>query len=42
LHDSVGQLLAALAMNISVVKSEAHKLSGEPAKRRNGSRKTPQ
>jgi PAS domain S-box-containing protein len=42
LHDSVGQLLAALAMNISVVKSEAHKLSGETAKRRNGSRKTPQ
>jgi PAS domain S-box-containing protein len=33
LHDSVGQLLAALAMNISVVKSEAHKLSGETAKR---------
>jgi len=33
LHDSVGQLLAALAMNITVVKSEAHKLSGETAKR---------
>jgi signal transduction histidine kinase len=33
LHDSVGQLLAALAMNITAVKSEAHKLSRETAKR---------
>lgn len=27
LHDSVGQLLAGISMNLSVVKSEAHKLS---------------
>jgi PAS domain S-box-containing protein len=33
LHDSAGQLLAALAMNSAVVKSEAHKLSAEAAKR---------
>jgi PAS domain S-box-containing protein len=32
LHDSVGQLVAAITMNISVVKSEAHKLSPEIAK----------
>ncbi len=31
LHDSVGQLLAAIAMNISRVKQEAHKLSAEVA-----------
>lgn len=31
LHDSVGQLLAAVAMNISRVKQEAHKLSTEAA-----------
>lgn len=33
LHDSVGQLLAAIAMNIEVVRSEAHKLSAKVAKR---------
>jgi PAS domain S-box-containing protein len=33
LHDSAGQLLAALAMNISSLRSEAHKLSTEAAKR---------
>jgi PAS domain S-box-containing protein len=32
LHDSVGQLLAAITMNISAVKHEAHKLSPETAK----------
>lgn len=32
LHDSVGQLLAAIGMNISVVSSEAHKLSPTAAK----------
>jgi PAS domain S-box-containing protein len=32
LHDSVGQLLAAITMNISAVKHEAHKLSHETAK----------
>src|SRR6202022_2541377 len=32
LHDSVGQLLAAIMMNISRVKAEAHKLSPEAAK----------
>ncbi len=32
LHDSVGQLLAAIAMNISTVKTEAHKLNPETAK----------
>lgn len=33
LHDSAGQLLSALAMNISVVQSEIHKLSPETARR---------
>jgi signal transduction histidine kinase len=33
LHDSAGQLLTALAMNISVVQNETHKLSPEAAKR---------
>jgi signal transduction histidine kinase len=33
LHDSVGQLLTALAMNISVVQTEAHRLSPDSAKR---------
>jgi signal transduction histidine kinase len=33
LHDSVGQLLAAIAMNIALVKSESHKLSTEAASR---------
>jgi PAS domain S-box-containing protein len=32
LHDSVGQLLVAIKMNISVVRQEAHKLSTEAAK----------
>jgi two-component system NarL family sensor kinase len=32
LHDSVGQLLAAISMNISVVRGEAHKLSPAAAK----------
>jgi len=32
LHDSVGQLLAAISMNISVVKNETHKLSPDVAK----------
>jgi PAS domain S-box-containing protein len=32
LHDSVGQLLVAIVMNISVVKKEAHKLTPETAK----------
>ncbi len=32
LHDSVGQLLAAITMNICRVKSESHKLSPETAK----------
>ncbi len=31
LHDSVGQLLAAISMNISTVKTEVHKLSPEVA-----------
>lgn len=31
LHDSVGQLLAAVAINISRLKQEAHKLSAESA-----------
>jgi signal transduction histidine kinase len=33
LHDSVGQLHAAIAMNIAVVEAEAHKLSPDAAKR---------
>ncbi len=33
LHDSVGQLLVAMGMNLAVVQSEAHKLSPEAAKR---------
>jgi signal transduction histidine kinase len=33
LHDSVGQLLAAIAMNIEMVRSEAHNLSANTAKR---------
>lgn len=33
LHDSAGQLLAAIAMNLAVVQSETHKLSAEAAKR---------
>ena len=33
LHDSAGQLLAAIAMNIAVVKAENHKLSADAAKR---------
>jgi signal transduction histidine kinase len=33
LHDSVGQLLTALAMNISVVQTEIHKLSPDSARR---------
>lgn len=33
LHDSAGQLLTALAMNISVVQTESHKLSPDIAKR---------
>jgi PAS domain S-box-containing protein len=32
LHDSVGQLLAAISMNIEVVKSQAHKLDLEAAR----------
>jgi len=32
LHDSVGQLLAAISMNISVVRSQAHKLDAEGAR----------
>jgi PAS domain S-box-containing protein len=32
LHDSVGQLLAAIGMNISTLKTEAHKLNPETAK----------
>jgi signal transduction histidine kinase len=32
LHDSVGQLLAAISMNIDIVSSEAHKLSAAGAK----------
>lgn len=32
LHDSVGQLLAAIGMNISVVQSQAHKLDAEGAR----------
>ena len=32
LHDSAGQLLAAVAMNIDVVKTEAHKLSASAAR----------
>ncbi|HEV3513535.1 MAG TPA: histidine kinase [Candidatus Sulfotelmatobacter sp.] len=32
LHDSVGQLLAAISMNIGVVKSQAHKLDAEGAR----------
>jgi len=32
LHDSVGQLLAAISMNVSRVKTEAHKLSPPVAK----------
>jgi signal transduction histidine kinase len=31
LHDSVGQLLAAIAMNIALVESESHKLSANAA-----------
>jgi signal transduction histidine kinase len=33
LHDSVGQLLTALAMNISVVQTETHKLTPDAARR---------
>jgi len=33
LHDSVGQLLAAVSMNSSLVAGESHKLSPEAAKR---------
>jgi PAS domain S-box-containing protein len=33
LHDSAGQLLAAIAMNIAVVRAESHKLSSEAAAR---------
>lgn len=33
LHDSAGQLLAAMSMNIAVVKTEAYKLSPQVAKR---------
>jgi signal transduction histidine kinase len=33
LHDSVGQLLAAIAMNSTVVESESNKLSSDAAKR---------
>lgn len=33
LHDSAGQLIVALGMNIAVVQSEAHKLSPETARR---------
>ncbi len=32
LHDSVGQLLAAIGMNISVVQSQAHKLDADGAR----------
>ena len=32
LHDSAGQLLAAVAMNIAVVKTEVHKLSSNAAR----------
>jgi DNA-binding response OmpR family regulator len=32
LHDSAGQLLAAVAMNIAVVKGESHKLSPNAAR----------
>ena len=32
LHDSAGQLIAAVAMNIAVVKTEAHKLSANAAR----------
>jgi len=33
LHDSVGQLLAAIAMNSAVVDAESHKLSSDAVKR---------
>ena len=33
LHDSAGQLIAAIAMNIAVIKTEANKLSAAVAKR---------
>jgi PAS domain S-box-containing protein len=33
LHDSVGQMLAAIGMNISMVNTEVHKLSPEAARR---------
>jgi signal transduction histidine kinase len=33
LHDSAGQLLAAMAMNVAIVKAETHKLSAEAARR---------
>ena len=33
LHDSVGQLLAAISMNIGSVEAESHKLSSDAAKR---------
>ena len=33
LHDSVGQLLAAISMNSAVVEAESHKLSPDAAKR---------
>ncbi|MGA8201561.1 MAG: ATP-binding protein [Candidatus Sulfotelmatobacter sp.] len=32
LHDSVGQLLAAIGMNISIVQSQSHKLDAEAAR----------
>lgn len=32
LHDSVGQLLAALAMNIAIVQSQSHKLDSDGAR----------
>jgi two-component system NarL family sensor kinase len=35
LHDSVGQLLAAIGMNNSFVQAECHKLSPEAASRLN-------
>jgi len=33
LHDSAGQILVAIGLNIALVKSEVHKLSAEAAKR---------
>lgn len=40
LHDSVGQLLAALGMNTGAVQAEAHKLSPQIAKRQQNRGKT--